>query len=441
MLASVLQSNYQLQYGSKLRMKAVILAVGSRGDIQPYLALGVGLRNRGHEVTIVTNVDHDALVRSYGLDAAPIDLNVQAALKREKTSASIEGGGLIASFREFAAIAKRGAELSAKVGLSAARGADAIVTGFGGVFIGEAIAAKLGIRLIQAYNVPLSTTSAYSGALFPQLSFAPWARRLSHRLTREAIWMVMRSSGNAVRRDLFDYPSASLFAPTGMPGLARGAVLYGYSSAILAEMTEWTNDVEVTGFWFADEPAGWTPPEGLEAFIAAGSKPICIGFGSMSQTTPEQTTRLVVDAVVKSGQRAILLSGWGGLTAKDLPKTIFQSDNIPHAWLYPRMRAVVHHGGAGTTAAAFRAGVPAVVVPFHGDQFYWAKLVSELGVGPRGIKRTQLTADRLAAALRIAATDAEMAERAQRLGERIRAEDGVGRAVAAMERIVAKGSR
>lgn len=425
-------------------MKAVVLAVGSRGDIQPYVALAVGLRNRKHDVTVVTNVDHASLVTSYGIDVSPIELNVRAALNRDKTSAAIEGGGLVASFREFATIAKRGAELSAKVGLAAAQmsnqKADAIVTGFGGVFIGEAIAAKLGIKLIQAYNVPLSTTSAYAGALFPQLSFGPTARRVSHRLTREAIWMVMRSSGNAVREEVFGFPSASLFAPAGMPGLAPGPVLYGHSSAVLPEMPEWANDVEVTGFWFADEPENWTPPSGLEEFLAAGPKPICIGFGSMSQTAPEQTTKLVVDAVVKSGQRAILLSGWGGLTAKELPKTIFQSDNIPHAWLYPRMRAVVHHGGAGTTAAAFRAGVPAIVVPFHGDQFYWAKLVSSLGVGPRGIKRTQLKVDRLASALTIAATDAGMAERAQRLGERIRSEDGVARAVAAMERIVAKGS-
>ncbi len=419
-------------------MRVTIIAPGSRGDIQPYLALGLGLTNAGHDVRIVTTIDHMQLVKSYGLEMWPIDIDVKAALQKGKTAASIEGGGLVSSFREFANIAKRGAELSAKVGLEASQGADAVLVGFGGAFMGEAIAAKLGITLVQAYNVPLSTTGAYGGALFPGLSWGSWSRRLAHRLTREAIWMLMRSSGNTARMQLLGFPSASRFAPTGMPGLAPGPVLYGYSAAVLPAMPEWGNDVDVTGFWFADEPTDWTPPSGLEAFLADGSQPVCIGFGSMSQTAPEEATRLVLDAVACSGQRAILLSGWGGLTAVEKPKTVFQGDNIPHSWLYPRMRAVVHHGGAGTTAAALRAGVPAIVVPFHGDQFYWAKLVSDLGTGPQGIPRTKLTAERLAKAIDRAVNDAAMATRAADLGVRIRSENGVARAVEGIERIVAK---
>lgn len=422
-------------------MRVTIIAPGSRGDIQPYLALGLGLKGAGHEARIVTTIDHTPLVKSYGLEVWPIELDVKAALSREKTSASIEGGGLVSSFREFADIAKRGAELSAKVGLEASQGVDAVLAGFGGVFMGEAIAAKLGITLVQAYNVPLSTTGAYGGALFPGLSWGSWSRRLGHRLSREAIWMLIRSSGNAARMNILGAPSVSLLAPTGMPGLVPGPVLYGYSPAVLPEMPEWRDQVEVTGYWFADEPTGWTPPAGLEEFLAAGPKPVCIGFGSMSQTAPEEATRLVLDAVARSGQRAILLSGWGGLTAKERPNTVFQSDNIPHAWLYPRMRAVVHHGGAGTTAAAFRSGIPAIVVPFHGDQFYWAKLVEDLGVGPKSIYRTKLTAERLAKALDRAAADDAMAQRAADLGARIRSENGVARAVEAMERLVTKRQR
>lgn len=422
-------------------MRLTIIAPGSRGDIQPYLALGLGLKNAGHEARIVTTIDHARLVESYGVEFWPMEIDVQAALSRDKTSASIEGGGLVSSFREFADIAKRGAKLSAKVGLEASQGVDAIVAGFGGVFIGEAIAAKLGILLVQAYNVPLSTTGAYASALFPGLSWGQWSRRLGHRLTREAIWMLIRSSGNTARMEILGAPSASLLAPTGMPGLAPGPVLYGYSPAVLPEMPEWGDRVEVTGYWFADEPTGWTPPAGLEEFLTAGPTPVCIGFGSMSQTDPEKATCLVLEAVARSGQRAILLSGWGGLTAKERPTTIFQSDNLPHAWLYPRVRAVVHHGGAGTTAAAFRAGVPAIVVPFHGDQFYWAKLVEDLGVGPKNIPRTKLSAERLAAALDCAVHDEAMAARAAALGARIRAENGIARAVAAIERIVSRNTR
>lgn len=422
-------------------MRVTIIALGSRGDIQPYLALGLGLKQAGHDARMVTTIDHQQLVTSYGVEVWPVELDVKAAMNRAKTSAAIEGGGLVSSFREFADIAKKGAELSARVALEAARGADAILAGFGGVFVGEAIAAKLGIMLVQAYNVPLSTTGAFAGALFPGLSWGSWSRQLGHRLTREAIWMVMRSSGNTARIKILGAPSASLFAPTKIPGLVPGPVLYGYSSAILPEMPEWGNLVEVTGYWFADEPTNWTPPPGLEAFLAAGPKPVCIGFGSMTQTDPEKMTRLVVDAVKRSEQRAILLSGWGNLTAHERPDTIFQCDNIPHSWLYPRMRAIVHHGGAGTTAAAFRSGVPAIVVPFHGDQFYWAKLVENLGVGPQGIPRTKLTAERLAKSLHEAATNKAMAQRADALGARIREENGVARAIEAMERLVQSAKR
>lgn len=417
-------------------MRVTILALGSRGDIQPYLALGLGLKRAGHDARMVTTLDHQALVTSYGLEVWPVELDIKAALNRGKTSAAIEGGGLVSSFREFAELAKKGAELTARVGMDAAQGADAVLAGFGGVFIGEAIAGKLGIALVQAYNVPLSTTGAYESALFPGLSWGSLSRRLGHRLSREAIWMVMRASANDTRRKLFGMPSAPLFAPTNMPGLVPGRVLYGYSSAILPEMTEWRDLVEVTGHWFADEPTSWTPPEGLEEFLAAGPKPICIGFGSMTQTDPQKMVRLVIDAVTRTRQRAILLSGWGHLTAHERPETVFQCDNIPHSWLYPRMRVVVHHGGAGTTAAAFRAGVPAIVVPFHGDQFYWAKLVEQLGVGPKGIPRTKLKVERLAAAFEQVAKDKGMAQRADVLGTQIRSEDGVVRAVESIERIV-----
>jgi sterol 3beta-glucosyltransferase len=417
-------------------MRITIIAPGSRGDIQPYLALGIALVNASHVVRIVTTIDHTELVKSYGLELWPVNIDVKAALQMTETSASIEGGSIVASFRKFAEIAKRGARLNAEVGLEASRGVDAVLVGFGGVFIGEGIAARLGIPLVQAYNVPLTTTGAYGGALAPGLSWSPWIRRLSHRFSREAIWMLMRSSGNGARMNVLGQPSAPLFAPTGMAGLAPGPVLYGYSPAVLPSMPEWGAEVEVTGYWFADEPPDWSPPAGLEEFLANGAKPVCIGFGSMSQTAPEAATRLVLEAVARSGQRAILLSGWGGLTAAERPKTVFQAESIPHSWLYARVSAVVHHGGAGTTAAAFRAGVPAVVIPFHGDQFYWAKLVHDLGVGPEGIRRTRLTADRLAKALDRAVHDGAMAARASALGARIRAENGVARAVTAIERIV-----
>jgi UDP:flavonoid glycosyltransferase YjiC (YdhE family) len=154
----------------------------------------------------------------------------------------------------------------------------------------------------------------------------------------------------------------------------------------------------------------------------------------MTNREPAELVGHVTRALAMSGQRAVVLTGWGGLSAAELPREIFAIDWVPFDWLLPRVAAAVHHGGAGTTAASLRAGVPTIVVPFFLDQFYWGKRVFELGVGPRPILRKSLQADTLAAAIRVATTDPGMRQRAAKLGERIRAENGVARAVATFER-------
>jgi UDP:flavonoid glycosyltransferase YjiC (YdhE family) len=191
----------------------------------------------------------------------------------------------------------------------------------------------------------------------------------------------------------------------------------------------------VTGYWFLDPAADWTPPSALVEFLATGPPPVYVGFGSMGNQSPEETADLVVQALLQAGQRGIILSGWSGLRTAEKPDSVFMLDSAPFSWLFPRVAAVVHHGGAGTMAAGLRAGVPSIVVPFFGDQPYWGQRVVELGVGPQPIPRRRLTAERLAKAIQQAVSDQPMRQRATELGARIRAEDGVGRAVAIVEQI------
>jgi UDP:flavonoid glycosyltransferase YjiC (YdhE family) len=166
------------------------------------------------------------------------------------------------------------------------------------------------------------------------------------------------------------------------------------------------------------------------AFLAAGPPPVFIGFGSMNNRDPEGVTNLVLEALAHTGQRGILATGWGGLHTADLPETVFPVGDTPYSWLFPRMAAVVHHGGAGTTAEGLRAGVPSLLIPFFTDQPLWARRVAALGVGPTPIPRKQLSADRLAAAIGQAVGDEPMRARAAKLGAKIRSEDGVAEAVA-----------
>jgi UDP:flavonoid glycosyltransferase YjiC (YdhE family) len=189
----------------------------------------------------------------------------------------------------------------------------------------------------------------------------------------------------------------------------------------------------VTGYWFLDEPADWQPPADLVRFLESGPAPVCVGFGSMVESDPARMTRVVLEALALSGQRAVLLSGWGGMGDLALPETVYCLDSIPHGWLFPRVTAVVHHGGAGTTATALRAGVPSVVIPFFFDQPFWARCVEQIGAGVRCAASTRVTAEQLAAALDKVTTDTTLRQRAAALGEKIRAENGVGRAVAVIQ--------
>jgi UDP:flavonoid glycosyltransferase YjiC (YdhE family) len=162
---------------------------------------------------------------------------------------------------------------------------------------------------------------------------------------------------------------------------------------------------------------------------------VYIGFGSMSNRDPRRTATIVLEALQQTRQRAVLFAGWGGLQQDELPDSVFMSGPVPHAWLFPHMAAVVHHGGAGTTAAGLTAGVPSVVIPFFGDQPYWGRCVHDLGVGPDPIPRKSLTAQRLAEAIRQAVSDEGMRQRAAELGARLQAEDGIGRAVDILDRL------
>jgi UDP:flavonoid glycosyltransferase YjiC (YdhE family) len=192
----------------------------------------------------------------------------------------------------------------------------------------------------------------------------------------------------------------------------------------------------VTGFWYLDQPEGYAPPVELARFLAAGEPPVYIGFGSMSTRDPRRTGELALRALELSGRRGVLMRGWGGLDADDLSPGVTLIDETPHAWLFPQLAAVVHHGGAGTTGAGLRAGVPAVVVPFFADQPFWVERVAGLGAGPAPIPRRRLSAEALARAIE-QATTAEMRARAAELGRHIAGEDGVGAAVKQIERIVA----
>lgn len=212
-------------------------------------------------------------------------------------------------------------------------------------------------------------------------------------------------------------------------------VLYAMSPLLVPRPTEWDEHIHMTGFWTDPTPTDYEPSPALEQFLSHGEKPVYIGFGSMVSGDMDQTLEIVLEAIKKAGVRAIMARGWGGEQSHSShDKNVFMADYLPHDWLFPQVAAVVHHGGAGTTAAGILAGRPTLVIPFGGDQPFWGMRMHQLGVGPKPIKREMLTADKLSRAICELIDTPSYAVAAQELGARMRLEKGVVTAADIIER-------
>jgi UDP:flavonoid glycosyltransferase YjiC (YdhE family) len=408
-------------------MRILIIAPGSRGDVQPYIALGKGLQNAGHYIRLVSHSNFESLVTSYGLEFWSFGNNVKDAVENNEMRELTEKGNFLLLMAKMAKEAQREALRFAEGGLLAAQGMDTVLSGIGGLFIGTAIAEKLDIPLVQAYVFPFTPTREFSSVLTPKLPTI--FNRLSHHLARQLMWQGFRSADAIARKKVLNIPAASLLGPYNSKSMHNMPILYGFSPSVIPAPADWNGNARITGYWFVDEVDSWQPPSALLDFLQSGSPPVYIGFGSMSSGDPEQTADLVIQALSRVKQRAILLSGWGGLQKTNLPDSIFMIDSIPHTWLFPRVSAVVHHGGASTTAAGLKAGVPSAIIPFFGDQPFWGQRIADLGVGSKPIPRKKLTVERLANAIHEVVTNEEMRQHAANLGKQIQTENGIESAV------------
>lgn len=417
-------------------MRIAVIALGSRGDVQPYMALGKGLEKAGHAVRLITHENFAGFAREHVTDVWPVPGNVQDVAQSSAMRERLDSGNFLRVTLQMAREARRTVVDWTREGLAACRGMELILTGIGGLFIGTALAERLGIPLLQAYYIPFTPTRGYPSFLLP--NFPQWfggaLNPLSYGIARQMMWQGLRPADSQARREVLELDRAPFWGPFHARPLRHTPLLYGYSPTVIPKPPDWGADVHVTGYWFLDQTEDWSPPADVVEFLEAGPPPVFVGFGSMSSRSPERMVDLILSALAEAGQRGIILSGWAGLRKADAPDSVFMVDSVPFSWLFPRVAAVVHHGGAGTTSAGLRAGVPSLVIPFFGDQPFWGQRVAALGAGPNPIPRKKLTAGRMAQTIRRMVTDRGMRERAARVGERIRAEDGVARAVEVIHR-------
>jgi sterol 3beta-glucosyltransferase len=418
-------------------MRITIPTTGSRGDVQPYVALGVGLRARRHEVCLATHADFESFIRCHGLDFYPLEQGGQTLQASDTGDRMMRSGAnALAFLREFTELRRPLLHHMLHGCWRACRGADVILATNTEFLLAEAVAEREHLPVVWTSLQPVAPSRFRASCLFP-----PWPGVLpgasvynlaTHAVTGWGTWLLLRSALNRARRDVLGLPPVPLYGPVAS-FVAPRLCLDGYSAVVVPPPPDWGGHHHVTGYWFLDPDPGWQPPPGLIDFLAVGPPPICVGFGSMHDRDAARVTKIVVGALERSGQRAVLLSGWGGLRTMPASDRLFPVASAPHDLLFPQMAAVIHHGGAGTTAAGLRAGVPSLVVPFMADQTFWGRRVQALGVGPKPIPHDWLGVENLAQSIHRMVTDSAMRRRAADFGAQIRAEDGVGRAADLLE--------
>lgn len=410
-------------------MRIAIETLGTRGDVQPYLALARGLMARGHEVHLAAPVQFADFVRVNGVPFAGLPGEFLALMDTPEGKAAIaQGEGFAAGFK----LLKHVRPLMRKLlddEWAAVRGFRPDLVIYHPKSLGApSMAAALGVPHMLASPLPgFTPTTAFPSPLLPFASLGP-LNKASHALAIHGLQVMF--GGDLKRWRVANGIDARL-KPS-----PPAATLYAYSPAVLPAPADWGPDVLVGGYWFLDSP-DWRPEGELAAFLAAGEPPVYVGFGSMPGLDPRRLTAIVVEALARSGKRGVLATGGGALHGLALPPHVQLIDNAPHDRLLPLMSAAVHHGGAGTTAASLRAGIPSAIMPFFGDQPFWARRVQNLGAAPAPLDRKALTVDAFAAAL-TAMDEPGMRSRAAALGAAIREEEGIASAVALIEQTAAR---
>ncbi len=412
-------------------MKITICTFGSRGDTQPYVALARGLQQAGHQVTLVASGDLAGWVRSYGVNMVPLRFSLREFMQKPGQQDALKGRNIVRVLRDF----RSGFETYLAAVMDdcwqAAQEAEFLVL---------SSIASMGVDIAKQRHIPLAVASlqplfpptrAFPMFMLPfRFSFGGGYNYLTYTLYMRLGWSFVGGLFNHWRtRRLGLPPWRSMGEMIDTLGDGGTPWLYAYSPQILPKPPDWSDNLHVTGYWFLDAQADWQPPAELVRFLESGPPPVYVGFGSMSDKDPERRTRLVLRALELSGQRGVLLKGWGAVAHLPASANVFYAEDVPHSWLFPRMAAVVHHGGAGTTAAGLRAGVPGILTPFLLDQYSWADRVVKAGVGLRLADSKRLTAEKLAQAIHTAVTDTALRGRAAAIGESIRAENGTARAV------------
>lgn len=417
-------------------MKIFIATLGTRGDAQPYVALGAGLKKAGHSVTVCAARAFKPIVEERGLRYGHMNDDLLELMQTAEGLGAMAGAARpLKTVKTVIGLWKLSAPIQRKTldeGWASAKEAEPdLILFHPKAFGGPHYAEKLGVPAFMAFYLPMYVpTAEYPNIGFPRMTLGGWYNRRTYTLVQSLFRAGCGPFVRKWRRANGLSPRRRLVFGEDIP------VLHGFSRHVVPVPSDWPPKAAAAGFWFLDHPERWEPPKDLVDFLNAGGPPVYAGFGSMRGKDSERLAGIVIEAFRIAGVRGIIAKGWGGLNPGDLPPNVHAIGEAPHDWLFPKVSAAIHHGGAGTTAAALRAGRPSIVCPFLvlGDQNFWGRRVSDLGAGVPPLTLKRLTADQLAEAINKVTHEAPYRRNAEILGEKIRQEDGVGNAVEIIER-------
>nr|XP_018263898.1 uncharacterized protein I303_03774 [Kwoniella dejecticola CBS 10117]OBR86056.1 hypothetical protein I303_03774 [Kwoniella dejecticola CBS 10117] len=436
------------------RLNILILIVGSRGDVQPYIALGMRLAEDGHRVRLGTHKEFRDFVRE--ASSRKVEFFDIGGDPRELMAYMVKNPGLIPGWKslksgdvgkntkmlkEILAGTFRACvfpDLETQIPFSA----NAIIANppcFGHIHVAEA----LGIPLHMSFTMPWSPTTAFPHPLVDlqfktkgkgkdkDVSEEPspqTSNYVSYALADHLTWLGLQRVINKFRCKTLGLPALSSHSGTGVIHRLKIPYTYCWSPALIPKPKDWKSNIDISGFYFLDLSTEYTPPPDLAKFLASGPAPIYIGFGSVPVKDPVKMSQILLEAVRKAGVRVLISAGWAGLGGAESSDDVFLLGNVPHDWLFKHVSAVCHHGGAGTTAIGLANGRPSIIVPFFGDQVFWGNMVHRAGAGPEPIPADRLNVENLTMAIQQALSK-ETLTAAGRMGEIIRSEDGVQRGV------------
>jgi len=399
-------------------MRLAALTYGTEGDTRPIAALCRALMDAGHEVSLFADEKTLGSARSLGVPHAALSGSIQEDL----SSLVAQGKGVSATVTGLSRIANAQAENWMRQAARAAEGCDGIIVSGLTAFVGLSVAEHVGVPIVGAGMIPISPTRSFPSPFLPPGLLPSGFNKASHHLVNWMLWFSFRKAINRARKQVLGLgPRHSLW--TGHP------MLYGISPALLPEPRDWPANAKLCGQWFGPGDSS-TPSDALQGFLDSGEPPIYLGFGSMVGFDRDALLRVLLDAL--DGERVVFYPGWSGLPKASLPDNFFVVGNTPHDWLFPRMSLAIHHGGSGTVHSACRAGVPSVVLPFAGDQFFWARQLQRLGVADVPVSTRNLNSEAIKQAIRFARS-IEARSRASALARSMSEENGTAVAVAAIE--------